>query len=60
MIYLNEEFEGGETSFDDVTIRPKTGTALCFIHELKHEGCPVKNGIKYALRSDIIYKKKEK
>jgi len=58
MIYLNDEFEGGETSFDTVTIQPKTGTALCFIHELKHEGCPVKNGIKYALRSDVMYKKK--
>lgn len=58
MIYLNEEFEGGETTFDDVTIIPRTGSALCFIHELKHEGCAVKNGIKYALRSDVMYKKK--
>ncbi len=57
MIYLNEEFEGGETAFDEVIIKPKTGNALCFIHELKHEGCPVKNGIKYALRSDVMYKK---
>lgn len=57
MIYLNEGFEGGETAFDDVTIIPQTGDALCFIHELKHEGCPVKNGTKYALRSDVIYKK---
>jgi predicted 2-oxoglutarate/Fe(II)-dependent dioxygenase YbiX len=58
MIYLNEEFDGGETTFDEVNIIPKTGDALCFIHELKHEGCPVKGGIKYALRSDVMYKKK--
>jgi predicted 2-oxoglutarate/Fe(II)-dependent dioxygenase YbiX len=58
MIYLNEEFEGGETSFDEVTIRPKTGDALCFIHEQKHEGCPVKSGVKYALRSDVMYRKR--
>lgn len=57
MIYLNEEFEGGETSFDQVSIQPKTGTALCFIHEQKHEGCPVTQGIKYVLRSDVMYRK---
>jgi predicted 2-oxoglutarate/Fe(II)-dependent dioxygenase YbiX len=57
MIYLNDDFEGGETSFDEVIIQPKTGNALCFIHELKHEGCPVKSGIKYALRSDVLYRK---
>ncbi|GAL84189.1 hypothetical protein MYP_1417 [Sporocytophaga myxococcoides] len=56
MIYLNEEYEGGETAFDEVTIFPRTGMALCFIHELKHEGCPVKKGVKYALRSDVMYK----
>jgi predicted 2-oxoglutarate/Fe(II)-dependent dioxygenase YbiX len=58
MIYLNSNFTGGETKFDDVSIVPKAGTALCFIHELKHEGCPVTSGIKYVLRSDVIYRKK--
>jgi predicted 2-oxoglutarate/Fe(II)-dependent dioxygenase YbiX len=57
MIYLNNDFEGGETAFDEVIIRPKTGSALCFIHELKHEGRPVKSGIKYVLRSDVLYRK---
>jgi hypothetical protein len=56
MIYLNEDFEGGETSFDQISITPKTGSALCFIHEQKHEGSPVRNGIKYVLRSDVIYR----
>lgn len=58
MIYLNEEFEGGETTFDALTIMPKTGQALCFIHELKHEGRPVSSGVKYALRSDVMYRQK--
>lgn len=58
MIYLNDDFEGGETKFDEVEIIPKKGAALCFIHEQKHEGCPVQNGSKYVLRSDIMYKKK--
>ena len=57
MIYLNEDFEGGETTFENITIFPQTGTALCFIHELKHEGSPVITGSKYVLRSDMMYKK---
>lgn len=57
MIYLNEDFEGGETIFENVTIKPVTGMALCFIHEQKHEGSPVLLGTKYALRSDVMYKK---
>ena len=59
MIYLNDNFQGGETKFDEIVITPKLGDALFFIHELKHEGCPVKNGIKYALRSDVMYKKNQ-
>lgn len=55
MIYLNDDMVGGETIFDDVTIHPVTGTALCFIHELKHEGSPVTDGMKYVLRSDVMY-----
>ncbi|MDO1500166.1 2OG-Fe(II) oxygenase [Winogradskyella maritima] len=57
MIYLNDDYIGGETKFNDVTINPKTGTALCFIHEQKHEGAPVSEGEKFVLRSDIMYRK---
>ena len=57
MVYLNADFEGGETKFDDVTIRPQTGMALCFIHEQKHEGCPVVDGLKYVIRTDVMYRK---
>ncbi len=56
MIYLNEDFEGGETSFDEQVIKPTTGKALCFFHELKHEGCALIKGVKYVLRSDIMYR----
>ena len=65
MIYLNEGFSGGETRFDlrypyfDVTVVPKTGMALCFLHYLRHEGAPVINGRKYVLRSDVMYNKVE-
>lgn len=59
MIYLNDDFEGGETTFDDISIKPKTGAALCFIHEQKHEGSPVLSGIKYVIRTDVMYRKTE-
>ncbi len=55
MIYLNDEFEGGATIFDELTIKPKTGNALCFIHEQRHEGSTVTAGTKYVLRSDVMY-----
>lgn len=55
MVYLNDDFSGGETKFDDVVITPKEGSALLFIHEQKHEGVPVSDGLKYVLRSDVIY-----
>jgi predicted 2-oxoglutarate/Fe(II)-dependent dioxygenase YbiX len=57
MIYLNDDFEGGHTDFDHHSIKPSTGDALCFIHEQKHEGCPVLSGTKYVLRSDVMYRK---
>lgn len=65
MVYLNEGCLGGETRFDlrypyfDITVVPKTGMALCFIHHLRHQGAPVINGRKYVLRSDIMYSKVE-
>ncbi len=58
MIYLNEGFEGGETSFDaDCLVTPKTGMALGFIHRLRHAGETVTTGRKYVLRTDVMYRK---
>lgn len=58
LIYLNQDFTGGETAFPEQgqCIRPQTGMALLFQHLLLHEGCPVRSGTKYALRSDIMYR----
>jgi prolyl 4-hydroxylase len=57
MIYLNEDFAGGETTFPewDVCITPKTGMMLLFRHELLHAGEAVTRGRKYVLRSDVMY-----
>lgn len=56
MVYLNHDYSGGETTFNEITVDPKKGTALIFRHELKHEGKPIIDGIKYVLRSDIMYR----
>lgn len=56
MIYLNDNYEGGETIFNELTIQPKQGKSLVFFHDLEHEGCSVRQGIKYVLRTDIMYK----
>lgn len=55
--YLNDEFEGGQTIFDDQIIVPKAGDAILFPHELKHEGAMVTKGCKIILRSDVIYQR---
>ena len=55
LLYLNDEFVGGETDFRDFKISPQTGDALLFIHDTWHEGAAVSKGIKYVLRSDVMY-----
>jgi predicted 2-oxoglutarate/Fe(II)-dependent dioxygenase YbiX len=59
MVYLNDGFEGGETAFLDLDaqITPLAGSALLFQHPLLHEGSTVTAGVKYALRSDIMYER---
>lgn len=59
IVYLNEGFAGGATAFLDygVEVVPRTGLALLFQHRLLHEGCAVRSGVKYALRSDIMYRR---
>lgn len=56
LIYLNDECKGGETQFPKWTISPQLGSALVFRHHLLHEGVLVEEGVKYVLRSDIMYR----
>ena len=65
LIYLSEDFIGGETSFFDQTedklrfkVKPKLGQVLVFDHHQLHSGDPVIDGIKYVLRTDVMYIKK--
>ncbi|KAH7003160.1 hypothetical protein EDB82DRAFT_482721 [Fusarium venenatum] len=69
-LYLNDsvendptsELQGGATSFLDrkgekrVDVNPKAGSVLIFQHKgLFHEGALVNKGIKYTMRTDILY-----
>lgn len=58
LVYFNDDFAGGETRFSEPleqTIVPRRGAALVFQHKLRHEGCEVRGGRKYAMRTDVIY-----
>jgi predicted 2-oxoglutarate/Fe(II)-dependent dioxygenase YbiX len=59
MIYLNDDYQGGETSFNNVVVKPEQGMALIFRHDLEHAGNPVEKGVKYVLRTDIMYRLEE-
>ena len=60
IIYLNDDFEGGTTDFENVSVQPKKGAALVFLHPILHSGEPVIKGNKYAIRSDVMFKKEIK
>lgn len=62
MIYLNDDFDGGETKFYlqngrlRASVKPERGMALVFWHLQLHEGAPVEKGRKYVVRSDVMYR----
>lgn len=59
IIYLNDDFTGGETSFDflNIKVKPEKGSALFFNYDYdtniktksKHGGLPVLEGTKYII-----------
>ncbi|PPQ96894.1 hypothetical protein CVT26_005880 [Gymnopilus dilepis] len=70
LIYLNDSFSGGHTTFflpssvpgilEARPIRPRTGTVAVFPHgaargSLLHEGSGVIEGAKYVIRTEILY-----
>lgn len=67
LIYLNGDFEGGETVFfgakqedglrrEIARISPRQGDALVFLHEWRHEGRALVSGRKYVLRTDVFFR----
>ncbi|MCA9173685.1 MAG: 2OG-Fe(II) oxygenase [Planctomycetales bacterium] len=57
LVYLNDGFAGGHTAFDRVSVEPREGLALCFVHAILHKGEPVLDGVKYVLRTDVMYQR---
>lgn len=62
MVYLNDGYAGGGTRFgrntpEDLRVEPRRGSALLFRHELMHEGEEVVSGVKYVLRTDVMYRR---
>ncbi|KAF9548285.1 hypothetical protein CPC08DRAFT_823525 [Agrocybe pediades] len=70
LIYLNDDFEGGCTTFflpsstqgilEARPVRPRTGTVCVFPHgaakgSLLHEGSGVLSGAKYVIRTEVLY-----
>mmetsp|Transcript_31008 Transcript_31008/g.52997 ORF Transcript_31008/g.52997 Transcript_31008/m.52997 type:complete len:280 (+) Transcript_31008:117-956(+) len=58
-LYLNEKFKGGSTRFLGgkryYDVKPKIGSVLLFDHDLLHQGSRVLGGIKYSVRTDIMF-----
>lgn len=64
LLYLSEPLSGGETSFFNLMedrlrfkIKPKVGQVLIFDHHQLHSGDPILSGVKYVLRTDVMYTK---
>jgi predicted 2-oxoglutarate/Fe(II)-dependent dioxygenase YbiX len=63
LFYLSGDFTGGQTQFadthaelrDPLSIQPRAGMALFFPHPLLHTGAEVISGVKYVMRSDVMY-----
>lgn len=70
LIYLNDEFAAGETSFflpsaregclNAYSVKPIQGSVAMFPHgetegSLLHEGTGVRRGAKYVIRTDVLY-----
>lgn len=64
-LYLNEGMKGGATTFlsgeesQRVECVPKIGRVLIFEHRLYHEGSTLRGGIKYTIRTDVMYENKK-
>lgn len=66
MVYLNDVEKGGETRFYDfikhenivtAQFECKAGHAIIFNHDILHDGNKLLDGIKYVVRTEIVYRK---
>jgi hypothetical protein len=64
LIYLNEDYEDGFTKFysspydsEGFTLIPKTGMVCLMDQTIGHEVPELKSGIKYVIRTELMYEK---
>lgn len=59
LLYLNGDFEGGATALIGLNemVQPKKGMLLLFDHKILHAGLAVTSGVKYVLRTDVMFTK---
>lgn len=62
LVYLTADFSGGGTRFLDrdgggegTRVAPRVGRCVCFEHGLYHAGEEVCAGVKYVLRTDVMF-----
>ncbi len=55
LIYLNDDFLGGKTTFDNCEIKPVQGRVTFFPHSLLHSGEMVTQGTKFILLGNIVF-----
>ena len=62
LLYLNEGYRGACTTIYDETgrplpVAPRTGMALVHDHLVRHAVPPLREGIKYVIRTDVMYER---
>lgn len=63
VLWLNDDFEGGELRLEDDShrdVKPVAGGCIMFPQDghplaCRHQGLPVTSGVKYILRTDVMY-----
>jgi len=58
ILYLNDDYEGGEIRFRDhnITIKPKAGSLIIFPSNIIHEVLPITSGVRYMCPAHIFNK----
>lgn len=54
-VHLNGGFRGGLTCLRRLRFRPRTGSAVLFMHDLEHGSTRVVSGSKYVMCADVLY-----
>lgn len=56
LLYLNADFEGGQTELGDRVVQPEVGKVLVLPQDLLHRARPIQVGTKFLIRTDLMVK----